>query len=86
PRRGIGSSKLLGPTDVVLEYCGLDEQTRITALHFDPRPTRLSVNAATYHFDLEPGQLTSLFVAVSCNKPIMQKPVPFFRGLLAHRR
>ncbi|WP_420970068.1 glycogen debranching N-terminal domain-containing protein [Bradyrhizobium sp. B120] len=86
PRRGIGSSKLLGPTDVVLEYCGLDEQTRITALHFDPRPTRLSVNAATYHFDLEPGQATSLFVAVSCNKPIMQKPVPFFRGLLAHRR
>ncbi|WP_050423404.1 amylo-alpha-1,6-glucosidase [Bradyrhizobium tropiciagri] len=86
PRRGIGSSKLLGPTDVVLEYCGLDEQTRITALHFDPRPTRLSVNAATYHFDLEPGEVTSLFVAVSCNKPIMQKPVPFFRGLLAHRR
>ncbi|WP_342723325.1 amylo-alpha-1,6-glucosidase [Bradyrhizobium sp. B097] len=86
PRRGIGSSKLLGPTDVVLEYCGLDEQTRITALHFDPRPTRLSVNAATYHFDLEPGQVTSLFVAVSCNKPIMQKPAPFFRGLLAHRR
>ncbi|MGY4477752.1 amylo-alpha-1,6-glucosidase [Bradyrhizobium sp. USDA 3364] len=86
PRRGIGSSKLLGPTDVVLEYCGLDEQARITALHFDPRPTRLSVNAATYHFDLEPAQVTSLFVAVSCNKPIMQKPVPFFRGLLAHRR
>ncbi|OKO70979.1 amylo-alpha-1,6-glucosidase [Bradyrhizobium sp. NAS96.2] len=86
PRRGIGSSKLLGPTDVVLEYCGLDEVSRITALHFDPRPTRLSVNAATYHFDLEPAQVTSLFVAVSCNKPIMQKPVPFFRGLLAHRR
>ncbi len=86
PRRGIGASKLLGPTDVVLEYRGLDEQTRITALHFDPRPTRLSVNAATYHFDLEPGRVTSLFVAVSCNKPIMQKPVPFFRGLLAHRR
>ncbi|MBK5654155.1 MULTISPECIES: amylo-alpha-1,6-glucosidase [unclassified Bradyrhizobium] len=86
PRRGIGSGKLLGPTDVALEYRGLDEQTRITALHFDPRPTRLSVNAATYHFDLEPGRVTSLFVAVSCNKPIMQKPVPFFRGLLAHRR
>src|ERR1700730_11286690 len=86
PRRGIGSSKLLGPTDVVLEYSGLDAQSRITALHFDPRPTRLSVNAATYHFDLPPGQVTSLFVAVSCNKPIMQKPVPFFRGLLAHRR
>src|SRR3981081_1910114 len=48
PRRGIGASKLLGPTDVVLEYSGLDSQSRITALHFEPRPTRLSVNAATY--------------------------------------
>src|SRR3981189_3695128 len=86
PRRGAGSSKLLGPTDVVLEYSGLDDQSRITALHFDPRPTRLSVNAATYHFDLEPKQVTSLFIAVSCNRPIMQKPAPFFRGLLAHRR
>lgn len=86
PRRGAATSKLLGPTDVVLEYSGLDDQSRITALHFDPRPTRLSVNAATYHFDLAPAQATSLFVAVSCNKPIMQKPVPFFRGLLAHRR
>jgi glycogen debranching enzyme len=86
PRRGVGSSKLLSPTDVVLEYSGLDAQPRITALHFDPRPTRLSVNAATYHFDLAAKHVTSLFVAVSCNKPIMHKPAPFFRGLLAHRR
>jgi glycogen debranching enzyme len=86
PRRGVGSSKLLSPTDVVLEYSGLDAQSRITALHFDPRPTRLSVNAATYHFDLAAKHVTSLFVAVSCNKPIMHKPAPFFRGLLAHRR
>src|SRR6202163_4123226 len=86
PRRGVGSAKLLGPTDVVLEYSGLDSQARITALHFEPRPPRLSVNAATYHFDLAPQQVTSLFIAVSCNRPIMQKPVPFFRGLLAHRR
>ena len=74
------------PSDVVLEYNGLDGQTRITALHFDPRPTRLAVNSATYHFELAPREVTALFVAVSCNKPIMQKPVPFFRGLLAHRR
>src|SRR5882672_1870269 len=86
PRRGVGSGKLLGPTDVVFEYSGLDAQSRITALHFDPRPTRLAINAATYHFDLAPKQITSLFIAVSCNRPIMQKPAPFFRGLLAHRR
>jgi glycogen debranching enzyme len=86
PRRGIGASKLLGPADVELEYRGLDNTSRTTALRFDPRPTRLAVNAATYHFDLEPQQITSLFIAVSCNKPIPHKPVPFFRGLLAHRR
>src|SRR6478672_9159632 len=33
PRRGVGSSRLLGPTDVVLEYSGLDGQARMTALH-----------------------------------------------------
>jgi glycogen debranching enzyme len=86
PRRGIGSGKLLGPTDVLLEYMGLDGKSRTTALHFDPKPTRLAVGEATYHFDLAPQETTSLFVAVSCNKPVMHKPVPFFRGLLAHRR
>src|SRR3954465_79411 len=85
-RRGVGSSKVLGPTDVVFEYSGLDAPPRITALHFDPRPTRLLVNACAYLFDLAPERVTSLFVTVSCNRPIMHKPAPFFRGLLAHRR
>jgi glycogen debranching enzyme len=86
PRRGIGSARLLGPSDVLLEYKGLDDAARATALHFDPRPTRLAVNAATYHFDLKPQQVASLFVAVSCNKPAGFRPARFFRGLLAHRR
>ncbi|WP_213771477.1 amylo-alpha-1,6-glucosidase [Bradyrhizobium sp. dw_78] len=86
PRRGIGSSKPLGPANVTLEYKGLDDETRITALHFDPRPTRLAANAAVYHVELAPQQASSLFVAASCNKPVPFKPVPFFRGLLAHRR
>jgi glycogen debranching enzyme len=86
PRRGVGSSKLLGSTDVGLDYHGLDGKPRSTVLHFDPKPTRLAVNAATWHFELKPQAITSLFVAVSCNKPAMQKPAPFFRGLLAHRR
>jgi glycogen debranching enzyme len=85
-RRGIGSSKLLGPADVALEYNGLDGKPRSTALQFDPRPTRLAVNAATFHLDLAPQQSSSLFVSVACNKPAALKPSPFFRGLLAHRR
>ena len=63
PRRGIGSTKLLGPADVLLEYSGLDGKSRGTALHFDPRPTRLAVNAATYHLDLAPHQV---IFAVCC--------------------
>ncbi len=85
-RRGVGANKLLGPADVGLEYRGLDGKARATSLHFDPTPTRLTVHAATYHFDLEPQQSSSLFVAASCNKPLAFKPVRFFRGLLAHRR
>src|SRR5215470_2727195 len=85
-RRGIGSAKLLGPTDVRLEYKGLDGSLRTTSLHFDPQPTRLAVNAATYHFDLDPHQISSLFIAVSCNRPAGEKPARFFNGLLAHRR
>ncbi|MFY9953106.1 glycogen debranching N-terminal domain-containing protein [Bradyrhizobium sp.] len=86
PRRGTGSSKLAAPADVMLEYRGLDGVARATALHFDPRPTRLAVNAATWHFDLKPHHVSSLFVAVSCNKPASSTPTRFFSGLLAHRR
>lgn len=86
PRRGIASSKVDSATDVTLDYRGLDGAARTTGLHFEPAPARLLANAATYHFELAPQQMTSLFIAVSCNKPLMHKPAPFFRGMLAHRR
>jgi len=85
-RRGVGSVQLLGPADVALDYKGLDGAARMTALHFDPRPTRLSANAATWHCELPPQQVSSLFVSVSCNKPAEPKLKRFFPGLLAHRR
>jgi glycogen debranching enzyme len=85
-RRGIGASKLSGPADVVFEYKGLDGVSRSTELHFDPRPTRLSTTAATWHCDLAPQQVKPLFVAVSCNKPASGTPIRFFPSLLAHRR
>src|SRR5689334_4179800 len=69
PRRGVGSARVPGPSDVLLEYRGLDGVSRRTTLHFEPAPTRLTVNAATWRFELEPQRPTSLFVSVSCNKP-----------------
>jgi glycogen debranching enzyme len=86
PRRGTSSSKIDGPAGVSLDYRGLDGRSRTTTLQFDPRPTRLTVNAATWHFELAPQQATALFVAVSCNKVVPHQRAPFFRGLLAHRR
>jgi glycogen debranching enzyme len=86
PHRGAGTSRLLGPTDVLFEYRGLDDAERKTGLHFDPRPTRLSVNQATWQVELDPHESKSVFVAVSCNRPAGEKPARFFRGLLAHRR
>src|SRR4030088_1444320 len=62
PRRGVGSGRQLGPDEVRLEYQGLDGKSRSTALHFEPHPTDLSENAATYHFDLAPQQSRSLFI------------------------
>src|SRR5215467_6516268 len=85
-RRGIGASKLSSPADVMLEYKGLDGVSRSTALHFDPRPTRLSATAATWQCDLAPHKVKSLFVSVSCNKPASPEPIRFFPSLLAHRR
>jgi glycogen debranching enzyme len=85
-RRGVGTAELSGPATVVLSYVGLDDIVRTSRLHFDPRPTRLTVNGATYHIDLPPQQTTAIFLAVSCNKPATATPVPFYRGLLAHRR
>ena len=65
---------------------GLDGEARTTNLHFDPRPTLLAVNSGSYHFALEPQQLTSVFVAVTCNYAAEHRPAPFIHGLLAHRR
>src|SRR5580658_10356494 len=44
PRRGVGSSRLLGPAEVMLEYKGLDGKSRNTVLRFGPRPSRIAVN------------------------------------------
>jgi glycogen debranching enzyme len=86
PRRGTSSSKPDGPAGVLLDYRGLDGKSRTTTLQFDPRPTRLTMNAATWQVELAPQQSAALFVAVSCNKSTPHQRAPFFRGLLAHRR
>src|ERR1700754_3180071 len=62
PRRGTSSSKLDGLVGVLLDYRGLDGKSRTTTLQFDPRPTRLTMNAATWKVELAPQQSAALFV------------------------
>lgn len=84
--RGTATSRLVDPSRVALEYTGLDDKPLRTMMYFDPRPTQLSANKAIYHFDLEPQETTSIFFAAGCDADSDYKPVPFLRGLLAHRR
>ena len=85
-RRGSLLSELQGSADVRLTYTGLDDNVRTTGVHFEPPPTTLAVNSALYRLELEPRESVSLFVSISCNLPTERKILPFFRGLLAHRR
>ena len=84
-RRGNSTAKLRGNDQVLLVYQGLDGMTRRTALTFDPRPERLSTNAAIYNLHLTPGETRPLFLAVSCDAE-EARPLPFLRSLLAARR
>jgi glycogen debranching enzyme len=83
--RGTATAKLRGNDQALLIYLGLDGKTRRTALTFDPAPGRLSTNAAIYDLHLAPGEMQSLFVAVSCDLA-EPRPLPFMRGLIAARR
>jgi glycogen debranching enzyme len=84
-RRGVATRKLVGPDQVLLSYQGLDDRTRRTRLTFDPPPTKLAVNAASYQLQVAPGAVQPLFVAVACDQA-NERPMPFLRGLLAARR
>jgi glycogen debranching enzyme len=69
----------------LLSYRGLDGKTRRTRLTFDPPPSKLAVNAASYNLHIAPGEVQPLFLAVACDQP-QERPMPFMRGLLAARR
>lgn len=87
PRRGATSRKVLGgERQVLLSYKGLDDAWRRTTLTFDPQPTELTTNSATYRLSLAPHESTPIFVLISCREAVKDQPLPFLRGLLAAHR
>jgi len=84
-RRGSTERSVIGRDRTLWTYHALDGKPRLTTLTFDPPPTELAVNSASYHLELAPGQTNPIFLAVTCDQPIEPRPAPFFRGLRAAR-
>ncbi|HXF87396.1 MAG TPA: amylo-alpha-1,6-glucosidase [Xanthobacteraceae bacterium] len=86
PKRGFVSAKTLHSDRVVLAYRGLDNVLRTTTLTFDPAPTELEIDSASYAIDLMPGEAQSLFLTIGCDRTEERSPVPFLRAIHAARR
>ena len=88
PRRGAQHPPLITGGEVHLAYTGLDDERRETVLRFDPEPTRLTANQATFEIEMQPGQTVSVFIEVHCG-PADNRPSGrgnFFRALRDSRR
>jgi glycogen debranching enzyme len=82
PRRGKTSEAVAAPDKVLMRYEGLDGRTRHTTLLLDPPPAQLTANSASYGLVLQTDESTTIFLAVTCDRPDLQ-PASFYKGLLA---
>jgi glycogen debranching enzyme len=67
-RRGVASAEVSEDHAVNLIYHGLDNCRRGTTLHFDPAPTKLAVDTASFDFTLKPNESQSIYVTVTCDR------------------
>ena len=83
-RRGSATTEIIAPGQVLLNYLGLDEVLRCTALAFEPPPRQLSTGMASYQLALAPGAFETIDIAVECREgehaPV---PPPFRRSMRA---
>ncbi len=87
-RKGRHLPSLVEQDRVSLSYIGLDDQTRVTQLSFDPRPDELGSGHVFYDLDLAPHETRSLFIQICCDQA-KDRPLgyqSFFLGLRDARR
>jgi glycogen debranching enzyme len=65
-KRGRALPAKVEGSSIVLGYQGLDRRVRLTRIHFDPPPNRLSESEAQFTTHLEPGNSASYFCAIEC--------------------
>src|SRR5215831_5427776 len=66
-----------------IAYEGLDAQSRVTGLDFDPAPAKLHANVAFYSFELDHGERAAVCLTVECNRKALPAPKRFMRSLIA---
>ena len=84
-RRGVLTPARIGSDQAVLSYQGLDGRIRRTTLSFDPPPTRLSRDLASYDLTLASGEASRGFMAITCDA-LEPRPLAFHRALRAANR
>lgn len=86
PLRGVVNRRVAAPDKVVMTYIGLDRTARHSTVMFDPAPTELSTNSASYSISLAPEEEKAVFLTVGCAQGADEVPAQFLRGFLAVRR
>ncbi len=71
---------------VVIGYEGLDGKQRRSTLTFDPPPTNLHKNIASYALDLRPGERCSIYLTLGCDRETQSRPQDFFRSMITSAR
>ncbi len=85
-KRGVVNRRVGGSDTVVMTYIGLDKMSRRTTMMFDPAPTEISTNSASYQISLQPDEEKAFFLTAGCDQLAEEKPQPFISGFLATRR
>jgi glycogen debranching enzyme len=85
-RRGEKRASLDGRSAVEFDYKGLDGKLRRTRLVFDPPPTMLASNVASYTVRLRPDEHMSMFCAATCCVERSRTAPPFFKAMRAGLR
>jgi glycogen debranching enzyme len=85
-QRGVISRRVAASDQVVITYIGRDSAVRRTTVMFDPAPTEINVNSASYSITLPPRKETAIFLTVGCDQAPDMRPGRFLRGFLAARR
>jgi glycogen debranching enzyme len=88
-RRGEVRRPVVDNANVTLAYLGLDDRERTTRLRFDPPPQELSAVRARFVLDLQPREISCLFIEIACDEQRVERRAvrrAFFSDLRESRR